>query len=65
MSELCQVADSRVRLGFSCTERESGDLQCERTGIHTEHKVSEHTIHHSLRGNGFHCSAITLVERVS
>ena len=53
---LCQVLDYSSPL--ICPSRESGGVQCEVVGVHSEHWISDHTIRHSLAGNGWHCSAI-------
>jgi hypothetical protein len=56
----CPVADRSVR--FVCEYRESGGYQCERLDPHDDeeygHWWSDHTIDHSLAGNGYACSAI-------
>jgi hypothetical protein len=56
MVDVCQVDQPTVNL--SCTWRESGGYRCEVVGPHEQHKIGEHTIRHSLAGNGHTCSAI-------
>lgn len=56
MAWICQVA--RPDLKLPCGWRESGGYQCEVLGEHDAHKIGEHTINHSLAGNGYPCAAI-------
>jgi hypothetical protein len=52
----CQVADPSIVL--ECPATESGGVRCERTGEHgTDHAISNHTIMHSLAGNGYACQS--------
>lgn len=55
MKNFCQVT---VYVELPCPARESGGLQCERVEPHEEdrHWLSEHTIRHSLIGNGYACN---------
>ena len=55
-SPVCQVGDPSLRLGL-CSEREGGGIRCEVVGPHEDHWVSEHTIEHSLSGNGYSCDS--------
>ncbi|GAB3251800.1 hypothetical protein [Kineosporia babensis] len=55
---LCQVLDYEIGKHL-CQKREGGGAQCE---LKPRHKgncwISEHTIRHSIAGNGYHCGAI-------
>lgn len=56
---VCQVV--HPRLGLPCPNREGGGRQCEMFGPHRvpeECRISEHTINHSLLGNGYRCSGV-------
>lgn len=56
---LCQVAHPEVREVLPCKHKESGGYQCENLEPHTdEHKFGEHTVRHSLSGNGWRCEDI-------
>jgi hypothetical protein len=55
---ICQVADSGIEL--PCDAREGGGLRCERLDDHGDrHEISQHTIEHSLAGNGYACESFT------
>lgn len=56
----CQIADSSVRDELPCPATDSHGVQCEVIGPHEPdgHRVSDHTIAHSLAGNGYPCLAI-------
>lgn len=56
LGTICQVADPALPL--PCTAEESGGYRCEVYGPHTAHRIGEHTIAHSLAGNGYTCAAI-------
>jgi hypothetical protein len=58
------------KLAFDpCPERDSGGVQCEEPYGHeydlfaTPHRVSEHTIHHNLAGNGYTCEQVDKATR--
>lgn len=53
---VCQVSNPSIHL--ECKAVESGGYRCERSGPHTQHWISEHTIAHAKLGNGYACSAI-------
>ncbi len=55
----CQISDPEVRLTFECRANESGGVQCEAVGFHTYHRISLHTLNHSLAGNGYACESIS------
>lgn len=54
---ICQVAHHNTDL-LNCPARESGGNRCERTGVHTDHWISPHTIAHERWGSGYPCGAV-------
>lgn len=55
---VCQVGSRVVRDHLGCRFSDSGGVLCEREFEHAgEHWVSEHTVLHSLSGNGYACDS--------
>ena len=60
----CQIGYPELREKLICKHVDSGGVQCERTGMYVtdpehRHWVSEHTIRHSIIGNGYACESVT------
>lgn len=56
---LCQVKLPGVQEYLPCKFKESGGYQCENLEPHDdEHLFGDHTIRHSLAGNGWSCEEI-------
>lgn len=59
IDRVCQA--NGVIEGLPCSWRESGGVQCENTKPghgDDEHWISQHTIRHSLAGNGYTCDSV-------
>lgn len=53
----CQVASDEVHEELHCNQLDSGGVRCEREDFHgnATHWISDHTVQHSMVGNGFSC----------
>lgn len=56
----CQVGGGDHWLECPNYDDAGRGYQCEVLGPHVRHRVSDHTIAHNRRGNGFHCSEIAI-----
>lgn len=56
---LCQVAHQLPEACCGYRSEDPGSVyQCEVIGPHEKHRIGDHTITHSLQGNGYTCVAI-------
>jgi len=57
----CQV-NGRLSIQ-ACGAKADQVYRCEVIGSHDNHQVGEHTIRHSLLGNGYTCSSIQELDK--